>query len=95
MTSVQQRWSAQDYVPADSVPYVGRLTRGSERLYVATGLKKWGMTNGTAAAMMISDAILARGQSLGVVVRRQSPGGRRLGAGAREGEHRRGQALCG
>jgi Rieske Fe-S protein len=27
---------------------------------VATGFKKWGMTNGTAAAMMISDAILGR-----------------------------------
>lgn len=60
VTSVEHRWSAQDFVPADSVPYVGRLTRGSERIYVATGFNKWGMTNGTAAAMMISDAILAR-----------------------------------
>ena len=58
--SVEHRWSAQDYVPVDSVPYVGRLTRGSEHLFVATGFKKWGMTNGTAAALMISDAILGR-----------------------------------
>lgn len=60
VTSVEHRWSAQDYVPVDSVPYVGRLTRGAEHLSVATGFKKWGMTNGTAAAIMISDAILGR-----------------------------------
>lgn len=58
--SVEHRWSAQDFVPVDSVPYVGPLTRGSEQLLVATGFKKWGMTNGTAAAMMITDTILGR-----------------------------------
>ena len=60
VTSVDHRWSAQDFVPVDSVPYVGRLTRGSEHLSVATGFKKWGMTNGTAAAMILTDAILGR-----------------------------------
>jgi len=58
--AVEYRWSAQDYFPVDDVPYVGRATSGSQRTFVATGFKKWGMTNGTAAAMMISDAILER-----------------------------------
>jgi Rieske Fe-S protein len=53
-------WSTQDYVPVDGIPYVGRLTRRSDHAYVATGFKKWGMTNGTAAAMILSDAILGR-----------------------------------
>lgn len=57
--SVEHRWSAQDYVPADGVPYVGS-TGGSGRVLVATGFKKWGMTNGTAAAIMMSDLILQR-----------------------------------
>jgi glycine/D-amino acid oxidase-like deaminating enzyme/nitrite reductase/ring-hydroxylating ferredoxin subunit len=57
---VSYRWSTQDYMPHDQVPYVGRLRRGSEHVYAATGYKKWGMTNGTAAAMIISDAILGR-----------------------------------
>lgn len=61
--SVEHRWSAQDFVPVDSVPYIGPLSRGSGNLYVATGLKKWGMTNGTLAAMLISDAILGRANS--------------------------------
>jgi nitrite reductase/ring-hydroxylating ferredoxin subunit len=44
----------------DYVPYVGRLRRGSGHLYAATGYSKWGMTNGTAAAMIVSDRILGR-----------------------------------
>ena len=57
--SIEHRWSAHDYVPVDSVPYVGRSPR-SRRTMVATGFKKWGMTNGTAAAMILTDAILGR-----------------------------------
>jgi glycine/D-amino acid oxidase-like deaminating enzyme/nitrite reductase/ring-hydroxylating ferredoxin subunit len=55
-------WSTQDYMAHDYVPYVGRLG-GSEHLHVATGYSKWGMTNGTAAAMIVSDAILGRRNS--------------------------------
>ncbi len=56
--SVDFRWSAQDYMPADDVPYIGRLSPRSERLYVATGFKKWGMTSGTAAGMILRDLIV-------------------------------------
>ena len=59
-TEFPYRWSTQDYSPVDGVPYVGRLTRRSDHVYVATGFKKWGMTNGTAAAMILSDLILGR-----------------------------------
>jgi glycine/D-amino acid oxidase-like deaminating enzyme/nitrite reductase/ring-hydroxylating ferredoxin subunit len=50
-------WSAQDCMTLDSIPYIGRLTPGKRNLYVATGFKKWGMTGGTVAAMIISDMI--------------------------------------
>lgn len=53
------RWSAQDYVPDDRLPFIG-TTNFSERIYVATGFQKWGLTNGTAAARIITDAILGR-----------------------------------
>lgn len=50
------RWSTQDNHSVDRLPYTGRL--GDEgQLYVATGFAGWGMTNGTAAALAISDAI--------------------------------------
>jgi glycine/D-amino acid oxidase-like deaminating enzyme/nitrite reductase/ring-hydroxylating ferredoxin subunit len=57
---VEYRWSTQDYMAHDHVPYVGRLRSGADHLYAATGYSKWGMTNGTAAAMIVSDAILGR-----------------------------------
>jgi glycine/D-amino acid oxidase-like deaminating enzyme/nitrite reductase/ring-hydroxylating ferredoxin subunit len=57
---VEYRWSTQDYMPHDHVPYVGRLARRARHLYVATGYSKWGMTNGTVAAMILTDAIVGR-----------------------------------
>jgi glycine/D-amino acid oxidase-like deaminating enzyme/nitrite reductase/ring-hydroxylating ferredoxin subunit len=57
---VEYRWSTQDYLPVDRVPYVGRLSRRSEHVFVATGFQKWGMTNGTVAAHILADTILGR-----------------------------------
>ena len=58
--SVDYRWSAQDYLPADSVPYIGRLLPGYGRLHVATGFKKWGMTHSAVAALLLRDHITGR-----------------------------------
>ena len=60
MSVAEWQWSAQDFVPADGLPFIGPITVGSPRTFVATGYAKWGMTNGTVAAMVISDAILGR-----------------------------------
>jgi glycine/D-amino acid oxidase-like deaminating enzyme/nitrite reductase/ring-hydroxylating ferredoxin subunit len=57
---VEHRWSAHDYMPVDGVPYIGRLTRHSEHVYVATGFAKWGLTKGTLAAMVLTDLIVGR-----------------------------------
>jgi glycine/D-amino acid oxidase-like deaminating enzyme/nitrite reductase/ring-hydroxylating ferredoxin subunit len=57
VASVDYRWSTQDAVPADKVPLIGRLTPFSSGAWMATGFAKWGMTNGTAAAMVLADAI--------------------------------------
>ena len=64
--SIDWRWSAHDYVPIDSVPYIG-LSPRSERVHVATGFKKWGMSNGTAAGMILSDTLLGRENPWGEV----------------------------
>ena len=58
--SVDYRWSAQDYITIDGVPYIGPLADGHENVYIATGFRKWGMTNGTAAAMILTDMIRGR-----------------------------------
>jgi Rieske Fe-S protein len=47
-------------MPVDGLPYVGRLRRRDDRVFVATGFAKWGLTNGTAAAALLTDTILGR-----------------------------------
>jgi nitrite reductase/ring-hydroxylating ferredoxin subunit len=54
--SFDYRWSAQDYSTADSIPYVGRSPL-TENVYVATGFRKWGMTNATVAADILASLI--------------------------------------
>lgn len=51
------RWSAQDCMPADGIPYIGRYAADKPNWYVATGFHKWGMTGAMAAAQMISSLI--------------------------------------
>jgi glycine/D-amino acid oxidase-like deaminating enzyme len=51
-------WSAQDYSPIDELPYVGPILPHNEKIFIATGFNKWGMTNGAAAALALSSRIL-------------------------------------
>jgi Rieske Fe-S protein len=44
----------------DRVPYIGRLRRGTDHVFTATGYSKWGMTSGTLAAMLLTDRIAGR-----------------------------------
>jgi nitrite reductase/ring-hydroxylating ferredoxin subunit len=57
VAAVTHRWSAQDPVPYDHLPIVGRYTPRSSRLYVASGFMKWGLSGGTMAAILLSDLI--------------------------------------
>ena len=58
--TAEYRWSTHDYASLDKLPYIGRLRRRDERILAATGFAKWGMTKGTLAASMLTDAILGR-----------------------------------
>jgi glycine/D-amino acid oxidase-like deaminating enzyme/nitrite reductase/ring-hydroxylating ferredoxin subunit len=57
---VVNRWSAQDITTLDKVPYIGSMTKDYPNIFVATGYRKWGMTNGTAAGLLLSDLILKK-----------------------------------
>lgn len=57
---IRYRWSAQDLTTLDNIPYIGPITSANQNILVATGYRKWGMTNGTAAAMLIQDLILKK-----------------------------------
>ena len=56
--SIPYQWSAQFYVPADGLPYIGLLPGGIDHVYIATGYNGNGMTLGTLAGKIISDQIL-------------------------------------
>jgi glycine/D-amino acid oxidase-like deaminating enzyme/nitrite reductase/ring-hydroxylating ferredoxin subunit len=58
--SIEYRWSTQDNVTVDRVPYIGKASPGSERLFVATGFGGWGMTNSAVSAMILSALIMGR-----------------------------------
>lgn len=51
-------WSAQDYRTVDELPLAGTLAPSGDRIHVATGFDKWGMTNAVAAARRIASGIL-------------------------------------
>lgn len=52
------RWSAQDCMTPDSIPYIGQMTSHTQNLYIATGFGKWGMTNSIAASFLLKDLII-------------------------------------
>jgi nitrite reductase/ring-hydroxylating ferredoxin subunit len=47
-------------MPVDALPYIGPYTPGSKRLFVAAGFMKWGMTNATIAATVLTDLMAER-----------------------------------
>lgn len=56
----EARWSAQDCMPHDGIPFIGRFSVFRSNWYVATGFQKWGMTSSMLAGMVISDLICGR-----------------------------------
>ena len=60
VTEVPYRWSTQDGMPSDSLPYAGAYTPRSRHLWVNAGHQKWGMTNATAGARVVADLIAGR-----------------------------------
>lgn len=60
LANIQYEWSTWDYVAYDHMPLVGKLYSFSKNLYTATGFRKWGMTNGTVAAMILAQLLTDR-----------------------------------
>jgi glycine/D-amino acid oxidase-like deaminating enzyme/nitrite reductase/ring-hydroxylating ferredoxin subunit len=50
------RWSTQDLYSLDRLPFIGALDK-TAKIFTATGFGGWGMTGGTAAAMLLRDLV--------------------------------------
>lgn len=58
--SVDYGWSTQDIMTPDSMPYIGWIDTGSERVLVSTGFGGWGMSTGAYAGKIIADLVAGR-----------------------------------
>ena len=54
------RWSTQDCLTLDGLPYIDHLKNEYSGVYVGTGFSKWGMTRSLIAAEQISEQILGK-----------------------------------
>lgn len=61
-SQMQYCWSTQDYLTPDQVPYAGYFLPSTPNLFLATGFRRWGMTNSMVSAMIIRDLIV-KGES--------------------------------
>ena len=55
---VAWRWGNEDYDTAARVPFVGEPSAEAKGLYIATGFNAWGLTNGTAAGLLVAERII-------------------------------------
>lgn len=60
LKDIKYRWSTWDFTSYDGLPLIGKLYSNSKHFYTATGFRKWGMTNGTVAALVLTDLITGR-----------------------------------
>lgn len=50
-------WSAQDCMPHDGLPFIGKYSVLRPYWYIETGFHKWGMTTSMVAARLVTDLI--------------------------------------
>ncbi|MGG0658194.1 FAD-dependent oxidoreductase [Rummeliibacillus pycnus] len=62
-TDIRYKWSAQDPETPDLLPYVGQISSGHPNIWLATGFRKWGISNSLVAGQIVSDGILGRPNS--------------------------------
>ena len=54
------KWATQDCISLDRVPYIGRYSRSTPNVYVATGFNKWGMTGAMVSADILCSLITGK-----------------------------------
>ena len=59
-SNILYKWSAEDCITLDKIPYIGELSKMMPNIYVGTGFNKWGITSSNIAASIICDKILGK-----------------------------------
>ncbi len=63
-SEVVYKFSAQDCMTPDYLPYAGVYAKSKPDWYVLTGYSKWGMTNSMICAQLVSDLIIRKTNKL-------------------------------
>ena len=56
-SEIAAKFSAQDCMSLDHMPYIGKYCKSRDNIYVATGFNKWGMTGSMISAIVLKDLI--------------------------------------
>lgn len=55
---ILNKWSTQDCMTLDQIPYIGTFSSFTPNLYITTGFNKWGFTTSIIASNIIMDKLL-------------------------------------
>lgn len=58
IVNFEDMWSTQDYMSFDHIPYIGKLDKHNDQLYIATGFSKWGNTTSNIAGKLLCAYLL-------------------------------------
>lgn len=53
-------WAAQDCMSLDGIPYIGRYSKKTQDMFVATGFNKWGVSSSMVGAIILTDMVQER-----------------------------------
>ena len=53
-------WSTQDCMSLDSIAYIGKYSKNTPNIYVATGFNEWGMTTSMISAQILCDMLCGK-----------------------------------
>jgi len=53
-------WATQDCMSLDGIPYIGRYSKSTANLFVASGFNKWGISSSMVSAMILSDMVVGK-----------------------------------
>ena len=59
-SDIKYRWSTEDCITLDKIPYIGQYSHLLPNMYVATGFKKWGISTSHIAASILTDTIMEK-----------------------------------
>jgi Rieske Fe-S protein len=63
VVSVPYKWSTQDCMSLDRMPYIGPISASSKNVFVATGFSGWGMSTSAYAGKITADLVSERENS--------------------------------